>query len=313
MDRYTGPTEEPEGAASRRWCNPTACTATCTSSEEIFRLEQEHFFANTWIYVGHDSQMPKAGDYLTVDIGNRPLIVVRQPDGGVRGADEPLRAQGLAAGVAGLRQHRQVLPLPVPRLDLPHRRLAARHPGEGGLRRHRDARMRVRPGPGRRAERARVPRLRVRQAQRRRPRLRGVLRRFAVQHRQHGRPLARGRAGDRRRLPALPAQLQLEDVRREPERHHAPDGGARVLGRHREEDVEGQARRRAQADGHRAVRALHVRLPVLRRHGRARVRQRAQLLRRASSASTASTPACRPTRRRWSPPTASSARTTSWG
>jgi len=53
-------------------------------SEEIFRLEQEHFFANTWNYVGHGSQIPKAGDYLTVDIGNRPLIVVRQPDGSIK-------------------------------------------------------------------------------------------------------------------------------------------------------------------------------------------------------------------------------------
>ncbi|MBS0400507.1 MAG: oxidoreductase, partial [Proteobacteria bacterium] len=25
-------------------------------NEEIFQLEQEHFFANTWNYVGHDSQ-----------------------------------------------------------------------------------------------------------------------------------------------------------------------------------------------------------------------------------------------------------------
>ena len=36
----------------------------------------------------------------------------------------------------------------------------------------------------------------------------------------------------------------------------------------------------AQADGDRAVRAVHVRLQVLRGHGRARVRQRPQLLRR---------------------------------
>src|SRR5688500_3113322 len=32
---------------------------------EIFELEQEHFFANTWSYVGHDSQIPKPGDYIT--------------------------------------------------------------------------------------------------------------------------------------------------------------------------------------------------------------------------------------------------------
>ena len=28
---------------------------------ELFELEQEHFFANTWNYVGHDSQLPQAG------------------------------------------------------------------------------------------------------------------------------------------------------------------------------------------------------------------------------------------------------------
>ena len=81
--------------------------------------------ANTWIYVGHDSQVPKAGDYLTLDIGGRPVIMVRHGDGQHARADEPLRAQGLARGVRALRQHRQGVPLPLPRLDLPHRRLAA--------------------------------------------------------------------------------------------------------------------------------------------------------------------------------------------
>jgi benzoate/toluate 1,2-dioxygenase subunit alpha len=52
--------------------------------EEIFALEQEHFFANTWSYLGHASQIPKAGDYLTVDIAGRPLLVVRQADGGIK-------------------------------------------------------------------------------------------------------------------------------------------------------------------------------------------------------------------------------------
>ena len=50
----------------------------------LFALEQEHFFANTWNYLGHDSQIPKAGDYLTVEVAGRPLIVVRHTDGGVK-------------------------------------------------------------------------------------------------------------------------------------------------------------------------------------------------------------------------------------
>ena len=53
-------------------------------SDEVFQLEQEHFFANTWNYVGHESQLPKPGDYITNDIGGRPLIIVRHGDGSVR-------------------------------------------------------------------------------------------------------------------------------------------------------------------------------------------------------------------------------------
>ena len=53
-------------------------------SEEIFALEQEHFFANTWNFVGHDSQIPAAGDYFTFELAGRPLLVVRQADASVR-------------------------------------------------------------------------------------------------------------------------------------------------------------------------------------------------------------------------------------
>ena len=53
-------------------------------SDEVFALEQEHFFANTWNFVGHDSQIPKQGDYITNEIGGRPLIIVRHTDNSVR-------------------------------------------------------------------------------------------------------------------------------------------------------------------------------------------------------------------------------------
>ncbi|MGZ5241837.1 MAG: aromatic ring-hydroxylating dioxygenase subunit alpha, partial [Caldimonas sp.] len=51
---------------------------------ELFALEQEHFFANTWNYVGHDSQIPNPGDYLRNEIAGQPLIVVRHSDNTVR-------------------------------------------------------------------------------------------------------------------------------------------------------------------------------------------------------------------------------------
>lgn len=53
-------------------------------SQEIFELEQEYLFANTWNYAGHDSQIPNPGDYLTVDIAGQPLIVARQANGSVQ-------------------------------------------------------------------------------------------------------------------------------------------------------------------------------------------------------------------------------------
>ena len=52
---------------------------------ELFEIEQEQFYGNTWNFVGHASQLPQAGDYLTVELAGRPLLLVRQPDGQIRG------------------------------------------------------------------------------------------------------------------------------------------------------------------------------------------------------------------------------------
>ena len=51
---------------------------------EVFQLEMERLWSRTWIYVGHTSQVPQAGDFITVDIAAKPLILVRQTDGSVR-------------------------------------------------------------------------------------------------------------------------------------------------------------------------------------------------------------------------------------
>ncbi|MFO1270447.1 MAG: aromatic ring-hydroxylating dioxygenase subunit alpha [Rubrivivax sp.] len=53
-------------------------------SDKLFALEQRHFFANTWNFVGHASQVPNAGDYAAVTLAGQPLLMVRQPDGSVR-------------------------------------------------------------------------------------------------------------------------------------------------------------------------------------------------------------------------------------
>ncbi|MCW3474362.1 aromatic ring-hydroxylating dioxygenase subunit alpha [Limobrevibacterium gyesilva] len=51
---------------------------------EVFALEMEHVFANTWVYVGHASQIPNVGDFFTTTIGIKPVVMVRHSDGSVR-------------------------------------------------------------------------------------------------------------------------------------------------------------------------------------------------------------------------------------
>jgi phenylpropionate dioxygenase-like ring-hydroxylating dioxygenase large terminal subunit len=52
-------------------------------SEAIWALERERLFPRAWIFLGHLSQVPAAGDFITATIAGTPLLMVRQADGGV--------------------------------------------------------------------------------------------------------------------------------------------------------------------------------------------------------------------------------------
>jgi phenylpropionate dioxygenase-like ring-hydroxylating dioxygenase large terminal subunit len=54
------------------------------TNPDIFRLEMERLWACTWIYVGHTSQVPQPGDYLTCDLATEPVLMIRQTDQSVR-------------------------------------------------------------------------------------------------------------------------------------------------------------------------------------------------------------------------------------
>jgi benzoate/toluate 1,2-dioxygenase alpha subunit len=47
---------------------------------EIFDAEMRRIFERTWVYVGHESQVPAVGDYRTTTIGRQPIIVSRHED-----------------------------------------------------------------------------------------------------------------------------------------------------------------------------------------------------------------------------------------
>jgi benzoate/toluate 1,2-dioxygenase subunit alpha len=51
--------------------------------QELFELEMQRLWRNTWIFVGHDSQIPASGDYYTTQIGLQPVIMLRDANGNV--------------------------------------------------------------------------------------------------------------------------------------------------------------------------------------------------------------------------------------
>ena len=52
--------------------------------QELFQLEMEQLFANTWVYVGHASQIPNKGDYYTTTVGTEAVIMVRHTDDSIK-------------------------------------------------------------------------------------------------------------------------------------------------------------------------------------------------------------------------------------
>jgi phenylpropionate dioxygenase-like ring-hydroxylating dioxygenase large terminal subunit len=53
------------------------------ADEGIYALEKKHIFGHSWLYLGHESQIPEACDFVTASMGETPVIVARGEDGGV--------------------------------------------------------------------------------------------------------------------------------------------------------------------------------------------------------------------------------------
>lgn len=51
------------------------------TDEEIFELEMKYIFEGNWVFLAHDSQLPKPGDYVTTYIGPAPVLITRGKDG----------------------------------------------------------------------------------------------------------------------------------------------------------------------------------------------------------------------------------------
>ena len=49
-------------------------------SAEIFELEKKLFFYRTWQYVAHEVMLPNVGDYMTLQICDENIFVIRSAD-----------------------------------------------------------------------------------------------------------------------------------------------------------------------------------------------------------------------------------------
>ena len=55
------------------------------TEEGIFQEEREKIFAKVWQFACHESEVEKPGDFRCVRIASKSVLLVRGPDGVVRG------------------------------------------------------------------------------------------------------------------------------------------------------------------------------------------------------------------------------------
>jgi p-cumate 2,3-dioxygenase alpha subunit len=53
-------------------------------SSEVFQAERDRIWNHSWLYLGHETELPNPNDYKVRTLGGRPLIFVRGGDGVVR-------------------------------------------------------------------------------------------------------------------------------------------------------------------------------------------------------------------------------------
>ena len=54
------------------------------SDPQLYRLELSRIFARSWVFVGHETELPRPGDFALRYIGEDPFIFIRDGDGVIR-------------------------------------------------------------------------------------------------------------------------------------------------------------------------------------------------------------------------------------
>lgn len=73
----------PNARPYSEWVQPDRIETAMYTDPTLFDVEMKKIFHRTWVWVGHTSDIPKPGDYITSHVGLEPVIVVRDRKGQV--------------------------------------------------------------------------------------------------------------------------------------------------------------------------------------------------------------------------------------
>ncbi len=99
---------------------------------DFLRLDHETIFYRTWLFAGHDCEIPARGHYFTMQVGDYPIVVLRADDGEVRAFHNTCRHRGSRVCTAAKgRAARLVCPYHQWSYGLDGRLIRGRNMGEG--------------------------------------------------------------------------------------------------------------------------------------------------------------------------------------